>query len=78
MAKRKTIIKNEKLEKEKQDKIKQENDIKETAKRTGQKQILKTYMTNKCTRNKQDCNFDAVTEYIMPDGTKKIIYTCCY
>lgn len=74
----KTKAKTEKLEKEKQIKIKQEEDIKETAKKTGQKQILKTYMTQECARKNHDCSFDAVTEYIMPDGTKKVIYTCCY
>ena len=68
----------EKSEKEKAEKIQQENDIRETAKITGQKQILKTYMTQECTRKNHDCSFDAVTEYIMPDGTKKVIYTCCY
>ncbi len=28
--------------------------------------------------NDDECSFDSATEWAMPDGSRKITYTCCY
>ena len=59
-----------KKEAEKKAKEDRVNTIFATAKETGEKQYIKHYMAN-CNDPREECSTDVVTEYAMPDGTKK-------
>jgi hypothetical protein len=50
---------------------KKEKEIFAKAKETGKKQILCEYTIDCTDPKEEDCTFDTVTEYAMPDGTKK-------
>ena len=55
-----------------------ENKFKE-AKETGKGVKIRGWMTDRCyNRNSRECSFDTATEWAMPNGTKKVTYTCCY
>ena len=46
---------------------------------TGQRQVLKSWVTDRCmNRHDDDCSFDNAYQWAMPDGTTRITYTCCY
>jgi hypothetical protein len=49
----------------------------ETAKNTGEKQVLRGYTCN-CNDPSEECSVDMVTEYAMPDGTIKTIRNHCW
>lgn len=49
-----------------------------TAKTTGKPQVISTWMTSDCMNGSHDCSFDTAHKLVMPDGTIKTEYTCCY
>lgn len=48
------------------------------AKETGEKQVVKTWMTSRCMGKASDCSFDSATEYATPDGEIRIEYRHCH
>lgn len=52
--------------------------IYETARETGEPQVLRSYMSDGCLDNLEDCSFDAVTVWAMPDGRTKQTHTHCH
>lgn len=48
------------------------------AKETNTKKLLRSWMTSDCMNKSNECSFDRAAEYILPDGKRKIEYTCCY
>lgn len=59
------------IEKATQAKKEKIQELKEKAKETGEKQLLKSY-TEDCNDDNEECDIDDVRVYIMPDGTQKI------
>lgn len=57
----------------------QEVEVTSRAKATGERQVLRTWMTDRCCNGNSDqCSFDNATEYVLPDGSHKTEYRCCY
>lgn len=54
------------------------NTIIDTAKKTGEKQIIDTWITSECSEKGLDCSFDQAIRYAMPDGRIKINYVHCH
>lgn len=48
------------------------------AKATGEKQLLKSYVSDYCLDNLSDCSFDNVSIWAMPDGTEKQTHNHCF
>lgn len=48
------------------------------AKRTGQPQVVRRWMTDRCMNRSTDCSFDSACETIDADGNRKVTYACCY
>ena len=48
------------------------------AKATGEKQLLRSYVSNDCLDNLPDCSFDNVYIWAMPDGTEKKTHSHCF
>ena len=49
------------------------------AREAGERQKLRSWITNGCRNgNNDECSFDSAVEWAMPDGSRKITYTCCY
>ncbi|MDY6835513.1 MAG: hypothetical protein SVY53_12010 [Chloroflexota bacterium] len=58
-----------------------ENQLKaayEKAKETNTRVELRTWVTDECHQNLSDCSFDAATEWVYPDGSRKIEYRHCH
>jgi len=49
-----------------------EKAIFETAKQTGEKQVIESYSVE-CSDSNEECDLDIITVYAMPDGTKKTV-----
>ena len=49
-----------------------------TAKETGNPQIVRKWMTNRCMNGSVDCSFDSAVETIDGNGNRRTKYTCCY
>lgn len=62
----------EKKNAKKADKVDKENAILETAKQTGEKQVIESYSVE-CNDPHEECDVDIITVYAMPDGTKKTV-----
>lgn len=77
-------IKDRKREKEKKEeggkaeRKAKEEEVARSARITGVKQPLRTWITGECMNRSIDCSFDRACEYIMPDGSRKIEYVCCH
>jgi len=57
----------------------QEAEVTTRARESGQRQVLRTWMTDRCRNGNSDqCSFDNATEYVLPDGSHKTEYRCCY
>jgi len=54
------------------------NTIIENAKKTGEKQVIDTWITSECSEKGIECSFDQATRYAMPDGSVKITYVHCH
>jgi len=51
----------------------------EEARTTGKPVLLERWTTDRCMNGHSDeCSFDTASRCVMPDGTTKISYTCCY
>lgn len=49
------------------------------ARRTGDRVVLSRWTTDRCMNgNGSECSFDSATKFVLPDGTTKTIYGCCY
>ena len=48
------------------------------AKATGKPVVLRTWMTDGCSKNLPDCSFDQASELAMPNGSTKIEYIHCH
>jgi hypothetical protein len=49
------------------------------ARATGQAVVLNQWTTGRCMNHHGDeCSFDNAVEWLRPDGTTKVTYTCCY
>jgi hypothetical protein len=49
------------------------------ARATGQPVVLSQWTTGRCMDHHGDeCNCDNAVEWLRPDGTTKVTYTCCY
>ena len=49
------------------------------ARATGQAVVLNQWTTGRCMNHHGDeCSFDNAVEWLRPDGTTKVNYTCCY
>jgi len=68
-----------KLREEAEQKAKAKEDAVAEAARTGKRVALRRWVTDRCHNgNDHDCSFDNATEWVLPDGTTKITYTCCF
>lgn len=57
----------------------QDSETVSQAHETGQRQVLRSWMTGSCCNGHSDqCSFDHATEYALPDGSRQIEYRCCY
>jgi hypothetical protein len=59
-------------EAKKAEKVDKEKVIFETAKKTGEKQVIESYSVE-CNDPHEECDIDIITTYAMPDGTKKTV-----
>jgi len=48
------------------------------ARATGQAVVLRRWTTERCMHHDDECSFDNAVEWLRPDGTTKVTYTCCY
>lgn len=49
------------------------------AKATGKRVKLRGWVTDRCMKgDHENCSFDNATEWITPEGSKQITYSCCY
>lgn len=48
------------------------------ARSTGQPVVIAKWVTDRCMSRQCDCSFDKATRFLMPDGTEKTTYICCY
>ena len=48
------------------------------AQATGQAVVLRRWTTERCMHHDDECSFDNAVEWLRPDGTTKVTYTCCY
>ena len=49
------------------------------ARATGKAVVLNQWITDQCMSHHDDeCSFDSAVEWLQPDGTTKVTYSCCY